>query len=85
LNFLEKEWQYEPKTFVFSDGTTYTPDFYCEETFYELKGRMTQNCENKLSKLKEEYPNIQLELIDGESYSKLRIGYKNLIPLWEGK
>lgn len=42
-DFLEKKdlkWSYEPKTFVLSDGSQYTPDFYIEDdgVFIEIKG-----------------------------------------------
>jgi DNA-directed RNA polymerase subunit RPC12/RpoP len=85
LNHLEKEWQYEPKSFVFENGSTYTPDFFCEGKFYELKGRMTESCKEKIKCMKEQYPDVSIEIIDGVKYKELKVQYKNLLPFWEGK
>ena len=85
LNHIGKLWQYEPESFIFLEGSTYTPDFLCEEVYYELKGRMTKTCEKKLSFMKLEYPHVRLELIDYAKYVDLRVRYKNLLPHWEGR
>ena len=85
LNYAGRSWQYESESFIFLDGSTYTPDFLCEGVYYELKGRMTKACEKKLSFMKLEYPHVRLELIDYAKYADLRVRYKNLLPHWEGK
>jgi hypothetical protein len=85
LNFQNKSWEYEPRSFLFSNGKTYTPDFLCEGIYYEVKGRMMEECEVKLSLMKLEYPEVQIRLIDGAKYRDLAVRYKHLIPNWEGK
>lgn len=85
LNHLEKEWEYEIKSFVFKNGSTYTPDFLCEGVYYEIKGRMSKICEKKLSLMRIEYPNIRLEIIDHAKYVDLKVRYKSLLTYWEGK
>jgi len=85
LNYCGKSWEYEPTSFLLSNGKIYTPDFLCEGVYYELKGRMTKICEEKLSLLNQDHPDVKIELIDGAKYEDLKVRYKNLIPLWEGK
>lgn len=59
-DFLEKrgfKWQYEPKTFKLSDGSTYTPDFYIEDddAWVEIKGYDREGSVKRFLKFKEEY------------------------------
>ena len=72
INFL-----YEPKTFVFSDGSTYLPDFYLEKEgcYVELKGLMRSSDLEKINKFKEEFPEESLKIL---RHSDLKIlGYKS--------
>jgi len=85
LNYQNKSWEYEPSSFTLSNGRTYTPDFLSENVYYEIKGRFTDACREKLELFRSEYPDIQLVLIDGVKYDELRLQYKSLIPTWEGK
>lgn len=85
LNLQGKKWEYEPATFALSSGKSYTPDFFCDGKYFELKGRMTENCYEKIRMFREEYPNVSIELIDSAKYDDLRVQYKHLIPFWEGK
>ena len=47
------KWRYEPKRFIFNDGTVYTPDFYLfnEHTYFEVKGLFTPEARNKAEQL----------------------------------
>lgn len=85
LNHLGKPWEYEQTSFTFKNGSTYTPDFFCEGKFYELKGRMTDSCNKKIKNMIDQYPDVIIEIIDGVKYQALKVQYKNLIPRWEGK
>lgn len=85
LNYQNKTWEYEPHTFSLSNGKTYTPDFISENVYYEIKGRFTDACKEKIELFKKDYPDIQFELIDCVKYELLKLEYKNLIPNWEGK
>jgi hypothetical protein len=85
LNHLGKEWKYEPESFIFESGSTYTPDFLCEGKYYELKGRMTDSCKEKLCMMSKEYPEVSITIIDSAKYRELVLQYKSLIPQWEGK
>jgi len=85
LNYDGRSWEYEPESFIFSNGSTYTPDFLCEGIYYEIKGRMSKTCEKKLSLMKIEYPNTRIEIIDHAKYVDLRVRYKSLLAYWEGK
>jgi hypothetical protein len=52
LDSLKIKWEYEPKAFMLSDGTTYIPDFYLIEhkMWIEAKGVIEEHNKN-LSKL----------------------------------
>ena len=41
FDFLNLDWEYEPTTYLFTDNTRYTPDFYIPEIdlIVEIKGR----------------------------------------------
>ena len=38
-----------------------------------------------LSRMKEQYPDVSIKIIDGVKYQELKVQYKNLLPFWEGK
>lgn len=82
---LGNTWDYEITTFELTDTISYTPDFKVNNQFFELKGRMTDQCQNKIILFKEKYSDIQLNIIGEEMYKHLTSVYKKLIPLWEGK
>lgn len=86
LNFQNRKWEYECKTFQLEDSLSYTPDFYIEDenVFYELKGRLDERSKLQLGLMKEKYPEVIVNLIEGESYNKLRLEFKDLVE-WEGK
>lgn len=65
--YLDNEnilWEYEVKTFLLSDDTTYTPDFYLikNNQYIEIKGFMTQKAQKKIDLFKQEY-NKELKIL----------------------
>jgi transposase-like protein len=60
------DWQYEPKTFVLSNGRAYTPDFWVSylDAFVEVKGWLREDGKAKLGLFKKEYPEIKLVFAD---------------------
>jgi hypothetical protein len=86
LNFQGKQWQYEPKTFQLTETMSYTPDFFCEGVFFEIKGRMDETSKNKLELMFQLFPDVKIEVIDCVKYNLLRLQYKQLLKsTWEGK
>ena len=82
LKFEQKDYQYEPITFQLEENITYTPDFLCEDTFYEIKGYMNEISKIKLDLFKEKYPEHKICIIQGYEYNLLKEKYKSLI-FWE--
>jgi hypothetical protein len=58
-----KKWEYEPKTFVLTNGMAYTPDFLVENIYYEIKGLLTSSQKAKLHMFVTEYPYITLKIL----------------------
>jgi hypothetical protein len=86
LTYQGKVWEYESKTFQLSESFSYTPDFYCDGTFFEVKGRMDEKAEKQLRLMAEVFPDVKIEVVDYKVYSLLRDQFKKLIsPFWEGK
>lgn len=62
LNYINVEWDFEPKTFIFEQikrGTrSYTPDFYLteEDRWIEVKGWFSSKDKTKLKRFKKYYP-----------------------------
>jgi predicted transcriptional regulator len=89
-NFVGIEWEFEPKTFVFTNITrgsvSYTPDFYLpkEDRWVEVKGWMDSKSKTKLKRFQKQYPDeyAKLEIITGKEYKEFA-KYKRLIPGWE--
>jgi len=67
------EFEYEPKAFNLSNGTTYTPDFYIPELdeWVEVKGRWIGDAKIKVKRFMFEYPNINLNIIGPIEYKGL--------------
>lgn len=72
LDRLNKEWQYEPKRFAityFSDlhkkvkEGTYGPDFFVDNSWYEIKGNWRDDAKPKFEAFKEQYPNERITLL----------------------
>lgn len=87
--------KYENKTYLYEeifevtnkDGVclTYRPDFYCknENKYFEVKGYWWDDAKLKFDLFKEQYPEINIELIDAEKYKELENKYKHIIKEWE--
>lgn len=58
-------WEYEPRRFKLSDGTSYCPDFYLKEKdlWIEIKGHWFDKAKNKFELFKKEYPEINIVVI----------------------
>jgi hypothetical protein len=87
LNYENKTWEYEPRTFRLANNLTYTPDFYVSEdnVWYELKGRMNDRSRNQIELMPKLFPEIKIILIEGKQYGEFKVKYRKLIPTWEGK
>lgn len=81
LRLLNRKYDYEPKSFILSDGRTYTPDFYIHKNgyFYEIKGMWRKDAKDKFFKFKNEYPNIKIKLIDRKKYFRIIRLFKSKI------
>lgn len=90
FNFTHVKWQYEPKTFYFSDikkgCISYTPDFYLPEKniWVEVKGWMDPKSITKLKRFAKYFPeeSNKLVLITQKEYREYE-KYSRLIPNWE--
>lgn len=69
LDMQSVNWQYEPKTFVLSDGSAYTPDFYLPNTneWVEVKGWFREEHKKKIESWKKDYPK-ELHTIADKKY-----------------
>lgn len=83
LKYLGKEWLYEPKTFELSSGITYTPDFYVDDLYVEVKGWMDSSSKRKLEEFAKDYPDEKVQIVGPLEYHKLRLQYAHLIKEWE--
>ena len=59
-----KTWEYESKTFDLSIKSTYTPDFFCDNIYYEVKGYFHEKSRLKFECFKLDYPDIKIILAD---------------------
>ena len=68
LDNLGIKWEYEQKRFKLSSGKLYIPDFYLpdQDKYVEIKGHWFPKAIEKFKIFKEEYPHINLEVIDKE-------------------
>lgn len=83
LSYLNVLYSYEPKSYILSDGTQYTPDFITKNgRVIEIKGWMDKRSKKKIDLFKSEYPNEIFILIDNEKYKKLKNKFEGKI-IWE--
>ena len=90
-NYLGIKWEYEPKTFIFTNITngsvSYTPDFYLpeEDRWIEVKGWMDSKSKTKLKRFKKQYPKeySKLTLIQEKEYNEIKRKLGNYIKGWE--
>jgi len=89
FNYLNIEWQFEPKTFYFEGikrgCVSYLPDFYLPQTneWVEVKGWMDDKSKTKLKRFSKYYPQEKLILIDRKKYTEIEKQYKHRISGWE--
>jgi hypothetical protein len=58
-----EDWDYEPRTFTFADGSTYTPDFLARGVWYEVKGYMTDSDQAKIDRFRVGFPDLDFRVI----------------------
>ncbi len=98
LNYMKDEgnvyrWRYEPEVFIFhrvKKGTrAYVPDFKvwdyegARPNYYEIKGYMDAKSKIKLKRMSLYYPEIDIEIIDSETYKKINRWARDRIAHWE--
>jgi len=87
LDFYQIEWEYEPHTFVlrrYEDGSVqeaFTPDFYLPafDLYIEvttLDRRLMRAKRQKIRRLRELYPDINIKLLDREGFEWLLHKYE---------
>lgn len=66
LTDLGVEWLYEPRSFILSDGSRYTPDFYLpdDHAYWEVKGWFSATAVRKIRAFRSEYAETPLVVID---------------------
>jgi len=84
LKYQGRSYKYEPQSFTLSDGKTYTPDFLVDGIYYEVKGYWTSSAKEKFESFRNQYPEIEVQIIEGIQYDELRSQYRDKIH-WEGK
>lgn len=62
LDASELDWAYESHTYILSDGTSYTPDFWVPawDVLIEVKGMMTERAQVKIDLFRKEYAHLRL-------------------------
>ncbi len=58
-----KDWVYEADTFVLPDGRAYTPDFLSDGVYYEIKGWMSAEDEEKIAAFRSAFPGHTLRVL----------------------
>lgn len=83
LQYCNRKYSYEKKTFFFKDGSGYTPDFYDIERniVYEIKGYFYKDFLETLEKMKKEYPQVKLHLIAEKQYRQIYEHFKFKLKL----
>jgi hypothetical protein len=83
LNLTGRVWEYEPCTFTLSCGITYTPDFYIDGGWVEVKGWMDPKSKLQLEHFILDFPDQKLQIIGPKEYYELQAQYAHLIKEWE--
>ena len=87
-----KEWDYEPKRFMFNDikrgSNSYLPDFRVVDNndntvWHEIKGQMEQKDRTKMKRFLKYYPEEKFVLIDSDQYKAIAKEVKRIINEWE--
>ena len=100
LNYEDKKWSYEEHKFPFYDEygkiiCVYTPDFFVDDEFIELKGHADgendwtcdcKRCERDRIRIKlfaENYPDKILKIFGRKEYREMAAKYNKIIQGWE--
>jgi len=85
LNFLQVDWEYEAKTFQFSN-MSYTPDFFVQKynLYIEIKGRWNDRSIKQVSEFNRNIKEYTLVVVGPDEYNILRDNFKSYVN-WEGK
>jgi len=75
--------EYEPKSFILSNGLSYRPDFYIHDTdeWIEVKGRWINEARRKFNLFKSEYPEISIKVIGPKLYKKYITEYSGKVKM----
>lgn len=75
LDSLGLKWAYEAHTYILSDGRSYTPDFWIPslDRYFEVKGYMSDAAAEKLELFISQYPGIDLQIVDKDTFAELGI------------
>jgi hypothetical protein len=87
LKEIKIPYEYEPKTFILSNGQSYTPDILVHDVkdyFVEIKGFLSDNNKEKIGRFVKEYSEIPLQIISSSEYRDIEEKWKNLLN-WEDK
>ena len=87
LNYWKIPWEYEPVRFDLGD-CTYLPDFKVHDPeagdyFVEIKGMFEELDKKKFKLFSEKYPEVRLQIIEGNQYRDLQKEFSNKIENWE--
>lgn len=58
------KWDYEKTTYLLSDGSTYTPDFFTDDKIFEVKGFFYKRSIEKFKLFMIDFPSINIILAD---------------------
>lgn len=84
LNHKNIRWEYEKDRYIFSESLSYLPDFFLpNNTILEIKGYWDSVSIMRISAFHKNYPDIALDIIDGDMYSTIKLMYKNILNEWE--
>lgn len=83
LQIEGRSWEYEPTTFELPSGITYTPDFFVDDVYVEIKGWMDDRSRRQIDEFRTSNPTLKLELIGPAEYKTLTERYASLIKEWE--
>lgn len=88
LNYLNVKWEYEVKTFRFKYRgrmVSYIPDFYLPDfnCYVEVKGYLDRRSKLKLLLMNDNYPDVELFLIDKKDYGVIKSDYGLKVDNWE--
>jgi len=82
INAIGEPYQYESRTFIFSDGSGYTPDFYLPNsgTWIEVKGRagLCGRGKTKVERFREEFPKEKLRVVTAHEIAEFELSFPDL-------